>query len=200
MSQRWRTPPAPRRVEGSLASLLRLATLGLIYHPHGPPFLSSGSSALLSRPSKPCHPAVGMQCFSAACPTALGTWGAGHYPAPTSASTMISLQKELSKRPGEKIEKGVKSSAFVGIRRVKDADTKAILTSAPTKQGLGMGVAARRRDQPGPRRPRESGRAPARGWRARTRPPLLAGSRLTGLMGNPGEGGCLRLGLRLASL
>ena len=33
----------PPGVEGSLASLLLLAILGLISHPHGPPFLSSGS-------------------------------------------------------------------------------------------------------------------------------------------------------------
>lgn len=55
-----------------------------------PPFLASGSSALLSRPEEPCRPNRGAQRFAASRPAALGTWGAGHCPAP--ASAMISAK------------------------------------------------------------------------------------------------------------
>ena len=111
-------------------------------------------------------------------------------------------------------EKKLTSSAFVGIRRVKDADTKAILTSAPAKQGLGMGVAAQPQAdvspreahgvcRPGPRRPRESGRAPARGWRApdaASVPGRLAVNRIDGESGqgrlpSPSPSPCVTLGV-----
>ncbi|XP_027377251.1 uncharacterized protein LOC113879725 isoform X4 [Bos indicus x Bos taurus] len=55
-----------------------------------PPFLASGSSALLSRPGEPCRPNRGAQRFAASRPAALGTRGAGHCPAP--ASAMISAK------------------------------------------------------------------------------------------------------------
>jgi len=117
---------------------------------------------------------------------------------------------------------------------MRTGDTKAILTFAPTKQGLGMGVAAREKParcasldpgvpgrsppsapawtpaspgekparcaSPGPGIPGGAPAPPRVDGEPGTRPPLLDGSRVTRLTGNPGEGGCLRLRLRLASV
>ena len=45
--------------------------------------LFSESLTLMSRSSKPSHPKCSAWWFVASCLTALGSWGAGHYPAPT---------------------------------------------------------------------------------------------------------------------
>ena len=56
-----------------------------------PPFLASGSSALLSRPGKPGRPEGAAQRFAASRPNALGTRGAVHCPAPASAMISVNL-------------------------------------------------------------------------------------------------------------
>lgn len=82
------------QAEDSRASLPPLAAAGPRGRPHGPlpgpssgprPFLASDSSALLSRPGEPGRPDRGAQRFAASRPDAVGTRGAGHCPAPTSA-------------------------------------------------------------------------------------------------------------------
>ena len=80
--------------EGSLASVLSLATLEPFCCPHGPPmakvlappFHSSGSLVLLSRSGEPSCPDGSAQCFAAFCPTTLGT---RNYLVSTSASAVI---------------------------------------------------------------------------------------------------------------
>lgn len=56
-----------------------------------PPFLASGSSALLSRPGEAGRPEGAAQRFAASRPAALGTRGAVHCPAPASAMISVKL-------------------------------------------------------------------------------------------------------------
>ena len=82
-------------VEGSLASVLSLATLEPFCSPHGllmakvwpPPFISSGS-LVLSRSGEPTCPDRDAQCFAAFCPIKIGTQDTNHYLVSTSASAV----------------------------------------------------------------------------------------------------------------